>query len=374
MEATGRSDGAAPAASEAAAELRGAGLVRLVAAPDGDALAAAGVLARTLAADGTAFHVSVARRPPPGDRSTDADLTVTVGHPGGDLALVDDPVSAAAYDVADAVGEADPTLALAGVVAAGADPGQFDAPTAAADLDRRRGLALPVADPADGLAHSGLVHGPFSGDREAARTLLGDLGVDPDGGGHDGAVLEDGPTAERVASAVAVETVRDAPRRAAHAVERVLRPRAVESDFGTLGGLADVLDTTARTAPGTGVALALGHDAHEAGLAAWREHGLAVHRAVADAETARHDGVTIARVGDAPLGTVARLVRDFRSLEPIAVAAGEDAVAVAATEDVQEPLRAAADALTAPVAGRATRGRVADVDPAAFVRAFREAI
>lgn len=374
MEATGRPDGAAPTASEAAAELRGAGLVRLVAAPDGDALAAAGVLARTLAADGAAFHVSVAPGPPATDRSTDADLTVTVGHPGGDLALLEDPVSAAAYQVADAVGVADPTLALAGVVAGGADPGQFDAPMAAADLDRRPGLAVPVADLADGLAHTGLVHGRFSGDREAAGALLADVGLDPDGDPEDEAGREDGSTAERVASAVAVETVRDAPRRAAHAVERVLRPHAVASDFGTLGGLADVLDATARTAPGTGVALALGHDAHESGLAAWREHGVAAHRAVAAAETARHDGVTVAHVGDGPLGTVARLVRDFRSREPVAVAAGEDAVAVAGTEDVQEPLRGAADAVDAPVVGRASRGRVADVDPAAFVRAFREAI
>ncbi len=368
MSTTGRADATTPAASDAAAELRTAGLVRLVAAPDGDALAAAGVLARALATAGVAFQVSVAPLPTAGDRATDADLTVTLGHAGGDLPLVEDPVSAAAYDVATELGGATPTLALAGVVAAGADPGRFEAPLEDADLDRRPGVAVPVGDLTDGLGHSTLVHAPFSGDADAAGALLGDVGVEATEGDLD----ED--EAERVASAVAVETVRDAPPRAAHAVERALRPYVLDGPFGTLGGYADVLDATARTAPGTGVALALGHDARAAGLAAWRDHAVDVHRAVAAADLARHDGVTVADAGDAPLGTVARLVRDFAAREPVALATGDDAVAVAGTEDVQAPLRSAAEERGAPVAGRGRTGRVVDVDPAAFVAAFREAI
>lgn len=359
MSATGRSDAAAADASEVAVELGAAELVRLVAAPDGDALAAASVLARALGADGVAFQVSVAPTPTDGARSTEADLTVTVGHDGGDLALLEDPVSALAHDVTEAVGRETPTLALAGIVAAGADPARYSAASNAADLERRPGVAVPVEDIADGLAHTGLVHAPFSGDRDAARELL--EGLDDSAG-------------ERLASAVAIETVRDAPPRAAHAVERVLRPYVVDDPFGTLGGLADVLDATARTAPGTGVALALGHGVHDAGLAAWREHGQVTHRAVAAADLARHDGVTVAEVGDVPLGTVARLVRDFRAREPVAIAAGEDAVAVAGTDDVQAPVRAAAESLGAPVAGRGRTGQVAGVEPSAFVEAFREAI
>lgn len=366
MSTTGRADATAPAASEAAGMLRDAGLVRLVAAPDGDALAGAGVLARALADDGAAFQVSVSSGPTAGARSTDADVTVTLGLAGGDLALLGEPVSSAAYEIAEAVGRADATLTLAGIVAAGGDPGRSPTLLEAADLERRPGVAVPVSDTADGLAHTTLIHAPFSADGDAVERLLDEYGDRPGGATGEGG--------QRIASVVAVETVREAPPRAAHAVERALRPFVTDGPFATLGGYADVLDAAARTAPGVGVALALGHDVRGAALTAWREQATDAHRAVRSADTARHDGVTVAEVGDAPLGTVARLLRDFRAREPVAIATGHDAVAVAGTEDIQDPLRQAAAAQEAAVVGRGQTGRVTGVDPSSLVARFREAI
>jgi len=61
------------------------------------------------------------------DGGTDADATVTVGAAGGDAALPDHPASPAAYAAARelAPGAADPTLALAGVLAAGVGVDHF---------------------------------------------------------------------------------------------------------------------------------------------------------------------------------------------------------------------------------------------------------
>ncbi|TKX83439.1 exonuclease RecJ, partial [Halorubrum sp. SS5] len=135
----------------------------------------------------------------------------------------------------------------------------------------------------------------------------------------------------RFASLVAVDAVDgdDASERAASAVERALRPYATDGPFATVGGHADVLDALAREAPGTGVALALASDPDDSlrksALDAWRRHGLAAHRALDAATVGRYDGCVVARV-DAPeavLPTVARLVRDFRSPEPVAVALDE---------------------------------------------------
>lgn len=356
MSTTGRPDAPAPSASEAAARLREAGLVRLAATPDGDALAATGVLARALADADVAFQAGVGR-PGPG---TDADLTVTVGRPGGDMALAETPASAAAHAVAAELSAADPTLALAGAVAAGDAPGEHAALLDAADLERRPGVAAPVADLADGLAHSTLVHAPFSGSTERARAALADLDRSEDEG-------------RTVASMVALEAVRGAPERAAESVERALHPYGCDR-FETLGGYADVLDAVARESPGTGVALALGHEVADAALSAWRSHAERAHAALGDAEPMRYDGLTVAPVGDAPLGTVARLLFEYRAREPVALAAGDRAAAVHAAGDVEAPFRAAAEAAGGEVTVRTRVGRVEDVDPEQFATAFREAL
>jgi hypothetical protein len=363
--------GSAPAPSDVAAELRGATLVRLVATPDGDALAAAGLLGRALTGANVAFQARVRRGADLG--ATEADVTVCLGQGCGDVTLAGPtPASATAFAVARELGtEPDPVLALAGVVAAGAVPcgdsaGILEAAEERSLVERRPGVAIPTADLADGLAHSTLVHAAFSGDVDAATAALADLDLPESPGPEDH---------RRLASLVALSVVEDAPASAAEAVERALRPCATAEPFATVGGYADVLEAVAQERPGTGLALALGHGGCEAALGAWREHATAAHRALRSAEVARHRGCVVAKVGDAPLATVARLLRDYRSPEPVAVAVSDDEAAVATTDrDAATLVGEAARAAGGTGVGRATRGSADITDADAFVTAVREAL
>lgn len=362
MSTAGRSE---DAPDRAAAVLGDADFVRLVATADGDALAATGLLARALETREVPYQTSLAAVPDP--PATGADCTVAVGHSSGEgdatLTIDGTPLSLVAADVASdlagvADGAVDPVLALAGAVAAGAEPsGRWHD---AADLDRRPGVAVPTEDPVEGLGHSTLVHAGFSGDG------------DPDG------TLRDGDDGRALASAVALATVEDAPPRAAEAVERALRPSDTDS-LETLGGLADVLDALARTRPGTGVALALGHDVAADALDAWRDHGRRAHGALRGADANRFDGAWVLRVDDdAPLGTVARLGYEFRSPEPVVVAVRDGEAAVAGGESAGEPFRSAAAFLHGRVCLRRREGVTALAGAATFdgtadeyVEAFR---
>ena len=376
---------ATPAPDAVADVLADAPFVRLVATDDGDAVAAAGLIAAALRAVDTPFQVRVARDPVP-DAGDDA-VALTVGADRGPHAIpgAGRPASTTAFAIARSLGaDPDPIVALAGVVAAGSVPGtdgSGDAMAAAESSEsirRRPGVALPTADVADGLAASTLVRTPYSGDPEATSEALAALGLPAD--------LDD-DAHRTLASLVAVDVAdaENASDRAASAVERALRPYETVGDaspFETVGGYADVLDALAREAPGTGVALALAADPSDAlrtaALDAWRAHGLAAHRALDDATTGRYDGCLVARVdraGDDPtdgddapdalaaLPTVARLARDFRSPEPVAVAVDESAgeLAAAATEPVGlgDACRSAASEVGADGWGTTDRGGIA---------------
>src|SRR6056297_720632 len=377
----------APAASEVAAALRDAGFVRLVARADGESLAATGILARACSDAGIPFQASAARFPNErvpdtdeegDDAAADADaddLVVTVGASGGDVALATAP-SVTAFDAADELGaDAEPVLALAGVIAGGRTPGAGDgAPLLdAADdrLVRRPGVAVPTADLADGLAHSTFVHAGFSGDSGATQAELAELGLP--------AELDD-DAHRRVGSLVALATAgtESAAARAAETVERALRPYELsDAPFATLGGYADVLDAVARERPGTGVALALGHDARTSALDAWRDHAGAAHATLREATTARYDGLFVARTDAAPVETAARLFRDYRSLESTALVVAEDEAAAAAIDDrdLGATMREAASAVGGDGTGTPRRGYARfDAASTDFLEAFREAL
>ncbi|MFC6955073.1 exonuclease RecJ [Halorubellus litoreus] len=355
MSQSGRSgtDGGLDAAS-IATEVADAPFVRVVARASGDAVAAAGLLGRVLAARGTPFQVSVGRTIEDRTRRVEdasaGDVTVVVGDSrASDAVHLDpdeEPASVAAWRLAGELGAtADSVLALVGVAAAGVTPGAgssarlVESAEAGGRLDRRPGVAGPVDDVVDALAHSTLVHASFSGDEDAARNALGALSVDADAVTGDADLSDD--DRRRVASFVAIAATgaAEAPARSGDAVERALRPYVLadaDAPFATVAGYADVLAVLAESAPGTGVAVALGHDVRESALSAWREDATAAHEAVESCERARHDGVVVVHDVDAPLATTARLVRDYRSPEP-AVAAIDpagDAVAVAGTPDV----------------------------------------
>jgi hypothetical protein len=374
-------------AGELAAALRTAPFVRVVATADGDALAASGVLARVLRDRGTPFQVRVDAVPDPVPGDGD-DLVVGVGTTGGDVALAGaEPSSLTAAATARELGvDPDPLLALAGVAAAGRPLAAGDAATlldAARErtaVDRRPGVAVPTADPVEGLAHSTLVAAPFSGDPEAAQGVLSELDVPAEPADED---------RRRLASWLAIEAS-GSSLRAAEAVERALRPHATpEAPFATIEGFGDALDAVARERPGTGVALAIRDDGlRTATLDAWRTHARAVHGALADAATGRYDGVLVARVDECDpgrLGTVARLCRDFRSPEPVVLIVGEDdgsSSAAAASVDDARLGRAMAEAVQAAGAagssagdgGRATARFDDVVEVSRFVTAFREAL
>ncbi|WP_435128656.1 exonuclease RecJ [Halobaculum sp. D14] len=383
-----------------ASALSTAGFVRLCARPTGDALAAAGLLARALRDRGTPFHVRTTRdgSVPAGDGTA-----VALGWDAPDAQSVrgeDRPLSVVAASVVDALGaEPDPVVGLAGVVAAEAVPGGAGSGALLEEAERRGavrrrpGVAVPTADVADGLASSTLLRLPCSGDPEAARALLADLGfpVEPDDDAH-----------RRLASTVALDATAEAPPRATEAVERALRPYATPTGpFETLGGYADVLDAVARERPGVGVSLALGADAARAdALECWRTHAGTAHGFLDDPTTGRYDGVFVVRVDVEPtavpaLATAARLARDYRSPEPVALVvarvadgggdeadgAGDDAVggaaaaAAAPDADVSAALAAAADATGGDATGDGRRGDARfDGDVQAFVQAFREAV
>jgi hypothetical protein len=379
--------------TDVATRLSGASFVRVVARADGDGVAAAGVLARALSSVDTPFQVSAARtvetRTERVERAAthagDDEVTVLVGGAAAPDAVrldaADGPASVAAWRVAREVGEdADPVLALAGAVAAGVTPGAGGtAPVLEAaresGLGRRPGVAVPTRDLADGLAHSTLVHAPFSGDVERARSALAEVGVDPEG--------DAGPERGRTAaSLVAIEVAGhgDATPGAAESVERALRPAVPGDRFRTLGGYADVLDAVARERPGTAVALALGRDVRDPALSAWRDHASRAHSAVRAASTGRYDGLFAARVDaeSVPVGTVARLLGAHRSPEPVTlVVAGGRAGAVAEEPaDLGRAMRSVAGALDGRADGTPRRAyaEFEDADPTAVVAEFREAI
>ncbi|ESP87738.1 hypothetical protein, partial [Candidatus Halobonum tyrrellensis] len=344
MSTARRADPSALAEAVATA-LGGAAFVRLCARPTGDALAAAGLVARCLRERGVPFHVRTTRadaalaadeagaddsptdREDAADDATDGETALAFGWDAPDAVSVPSggrPVSTVAAAAVDALGgDPDPLCGLAGVVAAGSIPGAdgsgslLEAAERRGSVERRPGVALAPADPGDGLAFSTLFRAPISGDPEAARALLAELDHPADPGEADRRDL---------ASVVALDATTGAPARSVGAVERALRPYATPTGpFETLGGFADVLDAVARERPGLAVSLCLGSETARADtLDCWRSHARAAHAVFDDPTTARYDGAFVLRVDADPatvpsLATAARLARDFRSPEPVAL-------------------------------------------------------
>jgi hypothetical protein len=360
------------AANSVSGVLRDAGFVRLAASPDGDSLAATGLLARALSDRGTPFQASVIHAGQPEAAATDDTTIVFIGREGAadsTLPAREEPASETAFEVCRELDtDPDPVLALAGAFAAGEFEGSaaFESARDRGLIEQRPGVAIPVADVTDGLAHTTLAHAPFSGNSEATAAALDEMG--------------DGRRQVASLLALSVAAGEQSTPRAAEVVERALRPYAItEPDtagFETVGGYADVLRASAREQPGAGLALALGHDAREAALSAWRTHGKHAHTALREATTERYRNVFVARVGaDAPLATTARLLCDFRSPEPVALAVGETRAAAVACEDanVGRRMHEAGVAAGGDGNGSARCGRARFEDSERFVSAFREA-
>jgi hypothetical protein len=385
MSTAGRPASDAPAPSAIAERLDEATFVRLVATATGDALAATGVVARALRASEIPFQATVAPAFESPDRTTEADVTVGVGWdgPGADLVVpaTATPASEQAHAVAAELGSAPvPVLALAGVLASEHSAGNGPVVETATDagVSQRPGVGVPTADLETGLAHTTFVHAPFSGDEDAVAAALADLDL-PD--------ELDESDHRRVASMVTLSTLStdDASDRASTALARVLRPHVAPDDcsFQTVEGYGDVLDVLARTTPGTGVALALGHDVRDEALSVWRDHTATAHDALATAATQRYDGCFVARDDEdrdaGVLETAVRLLADFRSPEPVTLFVSDEYAVARASEGYESPLGDAMASAASNVEGEAARtpgGARArfDVDASTFVGAFREAL
>lgn len=353
MSTEGRTAGAASATPA----LESARFVRLVARADGDALAASGLLARALADRETPFQVTVGRTvaartdramasEPESTRNGDVTLAVgTVDAAVPQIGATDRPATLEACEIIRELdATTDPILALAGVSAAGTAPGAGESEwllEAARDrglVDRRPGLVVPTADPIDGIAHSTRVRAPWSGDPKATREALGSItATDGDEPALDAdSVVLDADDHRAIGSAVALDVVgaEDATSTAAAAIQRALRPYATaEGPFATVGGYADVLEATARTEPGTGAALAMGHEASEPALSAWRDYGQRAHAALATASTGRYDGLFVVDVDDGPVEAIARIVSGYRSPEPVVLAVGDGEAGLATRDE-----------------------------------------
>ncbi|AEH37463.1 hypothetical protein [Halopiger xanaduensis] len=345
MSADGRS-----ADADARAGLESASFVRLVARADGDALAASGLVAQALTDRGTPFQITVGRTI--ADRTARAevaagderDLTLVIGAADIDadadatatvtrLDADDRPATLAAVDHVRELGSTpDLVLALAGLAAAGLEPGAGESEWVLETaqerglVERRPGLAVPTADPADGVAYSTRLCGPWSGDADALADAV-DL---------DRPAQLETDDHRAIASLVALEAVSaDAAEDvAAASIQRAIRPyETPDGPFETIGGYADVLEATARTEPGTSGALAMGHDVREPALSAWREYGRRAHRALEGASTGRYDGLFVVGIGDGPVEGVAQIAAAYRSPEPTVLAIGDGEAALATRSD-----------------------------------------
>ena len=356
-----------PTPTDLEGALREAGFVRLVAAADADSVAAAALLADALGHRGTPYQTSVVPLAQPAARDTDADLTVGIGRTVADsdsIIGLGEAAARTAHAVARELGAGDVPLALAGTVAREGHPGD-DLATVAAEhgIERQPGVAVPTADKIDGLAHSTLVHAPFSGASGA------ELDVD----------LPAEPTDEdrrRLASTVALAVADDpaGTARGSEAVEQVLRPLA-GGPFETIGGYADVLEALAREQPGLAIVLAVGKLDHEDALDRWRAHGQRAHEALRSATTSRYDGLFVVQCEPgAPIETVAELAAGYRSPEPVVLAVGTDRAAVVG-DGFEDALTAATNAVggTSEAVGRRGRAQF-DSGATEFVAAFTEAL
>ncbi|GGN23402.1 hypothetical protein [Halarchaeum nitratireducens] len=363
MSTTGRSESSGDAAT-LAERCREAAFVRIVARPDGDAIAAAGLLGRACAAIRTPYQVSVAAtRGAASDRllAADDDATLALGFDGtpADATLAGDTLSTGALAAARELHEPAASLALAGVRAAGSVPSG----DLAEAFERRPGVGLPVADLSDGLAHATRLHADWSGDDRQAGALLAELDLP--------AELDD-DARRRLASRVALDATENAAPRAVGALDGVLRPHVTpDGPFETAEGHADVLDCLAVADPGLASALALGVADRPTALDAWREHASATHAALRTADPARYSGL-VAAEADAPAWPLARLLRDTRADEPAVLVVGDAGAALATAPDGPDAHATIAAALGDDVvAGASTHARTDESDAEAVIDAVR---
>lgn len=277
-----------------------ASFVRLVTAPTAEAIAACGMISRSLQSARVPFHASITVA---AQATCENATTVSIGHSpslAADHCLGPGHAVAEASDLLRDQGlEAEPGLQIGRVL------GPTDEKRGSGRSDSREaGLGMAVPELVDGLAHSSLVHGPYSGDPALAREFL------------DGIDAED---PQHVASAVALGTMADTAQssRAGWALSRFLGPRHTpEGPFETAAGTADVFDLLAPVDPGLALSIACGDTgARERALGTWRRQSTALHDRLANASVESHSGVAVVQTDIDSVEPLARLVLDYLAPE-----------------------------------------------------------
>lgn len=312
--------GSTASADELISALTATDFVTIDVTPDVDPIAATGMTIRALEYWSIPYHVRI-RRWPTRTRDTAVDgVHIGFGTVGQTISIdpAETPASQVVYRALTELDtEPDPIVAAAGLLGTDREPPDDIMSTAA--LDAEPGFATPTPDLADGLAHSTLLTGPFSGDIDRATAMVDGVGTD------------DATDVVALSSLVAVE-VATTPR-AVTRIERVLKPHPIpDRPATTVEGFADVLAATSREDPSTAIALAAGRDMFEQALTSWRSHARRTHAAIADASPARYDGLVIYRTESGPLETCARLLRDFVAAEPVVAAVDGDRAVLSTTD------------------------------------------
>lgn len=186
-------------------------------------------------------------------------------------------------------------------------------------------LGIPVVDVADGIAHSTLIHGRFSGDIDTAAAFLDGIDIDE-------------PTS--VASAVTLEVAKRGHPRSTQAIERFLGfgPRS-DGPFASVAGEADVLDVLAEVDPGLALALASGGDRATKALETWRETATVLHEACRDVNETGNDTIVARDIECRAPGVLSRMLADFRTTAETVLIQGPDHAGI--TTDAIEPVRGA---------------------------------
>lgn len=373
-----------------AGELQTAEFLQVAVYPDADSLAAAAMLAQVAQAKDCPFHIRTGIDATQWDPQEDT-TTATVGYTAAtaeepvDIRLGDgEPAASETLRVVQAVDgvETDPVLALAALTTRPEPLADVagETLTLAEDLGyvaTRPGVATATQDLTQGLAGMLGVHAPFSGRPDHAQAALVELElpIEIDDDAHQ--------RVEAFVATAATPTRRPAARRA---LESIIRPRVTDSGpVETLRGYGDILEATSRTAPGVGIALALGRRDPGDAIEVLDAYAQDAHECLRRADIFEYDGFAACRVDPDPsavdadrvqavLPTVARLARDYKTTEPACIAVTDGYAASATTQTAAPSVVAAARSLDGDGIARQYHGEAHyDGTATELVTALREA-
>lgn len=178
----------------------------------------------------------------------------------------------------------------------------FERPVSGSD---RPVIGIPIEEQTDGVAHSTLIHGPFSADEDRTASLL-----EP----H-----ESDLTAVR--SALTLELLSNSPvtGETAEKIEVFLTSTETNGPFHTTGGVLDVLTVLSQTAPGVALSTICGWQDIETATESWRTTAIEIHDAIRGERRTAGD-VTIIDSSTPAVASVSALAATFTETTSVVLA------------------------------------------------------